>query len=173
MADQSSENKVLYKLGIWFAEPADPGKEESKRECYSPGEIFIKAKEDELCKVPRFLGEGNIPDSENLIRLIDVVSQEMVKSLGCKRVYLVSLESEGKDRLHFRLLPRYESDKGFLNDLDPEINNTNDGFALMAHWRKQFLLKEGRPFEKLCKAHEEAIKKIEEELHKLALTSQD
>lgn len=174
MEDQLNKNQYLYKLGIWFAEPADPGKEENKRECYSPGEIFIKGKEDERFRIPQFLGEGNIPDSENLIRLIDVVSQEMVKSLGCKRVYLVSLESEGEDRLHFRLLPRYESDQGILNEVDPEVNETNDGLALMARWRKQFLLIKGKPFEKkLCKDHEDAIVKIREALHKRALASKD
>lgn len=169
MADQSSENKPLYQLGIWIA---DAGEDEF----YSPGEIFIEAQEDEAFRVPRFLGACDIPDSQNLLKLIDIVSQAMVKGVGCERVYLVCLcESERKNsRLHFRLLPRYESDKGFLDELDPDVDETNDGLALMARWRKQFLLKRictnRTAFETLRKKHEEAIERVREALHKRALT---
>lgn len=173
MVDQASEHKVLYKIGIWIAEAAE-------KECYSSGEIFIKAKEDERFSVPKFLGEASIPDSENLIRLIDTVSHEMVKALELKRedgrVYLVSL-GENKKGLHFRLLPRYRDAQGILDELDSEIKDTNDGLALMARWRKQYMLKERctnkKPFADLCKKHEDAIAKIREALHNRAMTEQD
>lgn len=176
MLDQSSEHKPLYKLGIWIAEPAHG-------EFYSPGAIFIKAQEHDLFRVPRFLGEGDIPDRQDLLKLIDIVSQEMVKALELERedgrVYLVSLGESTDHGLHFRLLPRYREDQGILDELDSEIKATNDGLALMARWRKQFLLKDkqkstdSKPFDDLRKKHQEAIKRVREALHKRALISED
>jgi len=170
MSDQMSNETSMYQLGIWVAEPA-------KKEFYSPGAIFIKAKEDELFKVPRFLGEGNIPERENLLKLIDIVSQAIINALELERengrVYLVCLCEGPKLGLHFRLFPRYKSDKGFLDELDDEIKHTNDGLALMARWRKQFLLKKDPANKKLRKAHDEAIQRVREALDKRALTQQD
>ena len=163
MADQSSEYKALYKLGIWIAEPAHG-------EFYSPGAVFIRAKHDEVFRVPRFLGEGDIPDRQDLLKLIDIVSQEMVKALKCDRVYLVSLGESIDLGVHLRLLPRYREDQGFLGELDAEVETTNDGLALMARWRKQYLLKKKcpkrKPFNELRKKHKQAIKKVRQALHK-------
>ncbi len=160
-----AKDPVLYKSGIWIAEPA-------KNEYYSPGEIFIRAQDDHV-SVPHFLGEGNIDEIENLARLIDLVSQEMIKALRCDRVYLVSLGEDSSLGLHFRLLPRYRKDRGFLRELDPDIGKANDGLALMASWRKQSLIKEQnpdrKPFKKLVKAHKDATKKMREALHKRAM----
>ena len=118
---------IIYEKGIWIAEPA-------KKEIYAPGTIFIRAEKDEINRVPRFLGERNIPDKKDLLKVIDMVSQAMLKSLDCERIYCVSLCEDQNDnlRLHFRLFPRYREDKGFLDELDTEIKNTNDGLALMA-----------------------------------------
>jgi diadenosine tetraphosphate (Ap4A) HIT family hydrolase len=169
---QMAKDAVLYKRGKWIAAAAD-----AKRECYSAGEVFIKVKRDKSSKIPQFLGEGDIPDRRHLLELIDIVSQIMMKALQCERVYLVSVGEGTKDGLHFRLLPRYREDAGFLNDLDPEIGRENDGLALMAKWRKQYLLKKRcpnrKPFAELRKKHEEAIKKVTEGLHKRPLTSND
>jgi diadenosine tetraphosphate (Ap4A) HIT family hydrolase len=169
-----AKKTVLYKLGIWIAEAAVGG-----IECYSPGEIFIKAKNNRVRRLPRYLGEKSIPqrEGEDLLKVIDIVSQEMRKTVNCERVYLVCLCEGDKLGLHFRLLPRYESDKGFLDELDTDVHETNDGLALMARWRKQYLLKKKcpnrKPFAELRKKHKEAIKKVTEGLHKRALTSKD
>lgn len=174
MINKSNNQNILYKLGNWIAEPGktEPGREEF----YSPGEVFIRADSDEGFRVPRFLGEGNTPQRENLLKLIDVVSQEMIETIPCELVYLVSL-GENKKGLHFRLLPRYHDDQGILDELDNEIKDTNDGLALMARWRKQFLLKKmcanSKPFDNLRKKHEEAIEKVRKALHKRALTEQN
>ena len=160
--------KTALDQGIWIAEAG-------KGEFYSPGEIFIKAKKNKASGVPRFLGERDIPGGKELMELIDKVSQAMIKSLGCKRVYVACL-CEGGGGIHFRVLPRYESDNGFLNQLDPEVDDRNDGFALMAKWRKQFLLKrrsrtfsEKDPFCELCNKHREAIDQVEKVLKKVGI----
>jgi hypothetical protein len=169
MVDQSSEHNPLYKIGIWIAEPV-------KEEFYSPGAIFIRSKSDEVFKVPRFLGEGCIPDIENLCKLIDIVSQEMIKALPCERVYLVSLGESTDLVLHFRLPPRYQEDQRILDEMDDEVKEKNDGLALMAIWRKQFLVKkkcmDHMPLEQLRKAHEEAIEKVRASLDKRTLTAE-
>ena len=165
MTDQKFEELVLYKLGIWIAEPG-------KDEFYSPGGIYIKAKKDERFKVPKFLGEGDIPEKENLLQLIDVVSQEMIKSLSCDKVYCVSLGESEDYHLHFRLFPRYRDDQGILDELDSEIKDTNDGLVLMARWRRQFLLKKctnGKFYKDLHNKHKVAIEKVREALHKRAI----
>jgi diadenosine tetraphosphate (Ap4A) HIT family hydrolase len=172
MAGQSSEEKPLWELGIWLAEPV-------REEFYSPGAVFIRAKDDEVFRVPRFLGEGPIPEIQNVSKLIDLVSQEMVKALKCDRVYLVSLGESTDHGIHFRLLPRYREDQGILDELDSEIKATNDGLAVMARWRKQFLLKDkqkstdSKPFDDLRKKHNEAIEEVRDALHKRALTQRD
>ena len=66
----------------------------------------------------------------------------------CQGVYVVSLNEGGFEKidkgldvdlgLHFRLLPRYQHDEGFLGQIGTN-DDYNDGFALMAHWRQQFL----------------------------------
>lgn len=159
-------DEPLYKCGLWIAEPGND-------EFYSPGEVFIQAESNDNFRVPSFLGQGIIPDGAELIKLISLVSQEMVSALGCEKVYLVCLNEELKNRLHFRLLPRYREDKGFLNDLDSELKNTNDGLELMAKWRRQFLLKNQynkSEYDKLHTSHLEAIKKLREALHERAIT---
>jgi len=159
----------LYKCGIWIAEKAI-----GEDECYSPGEIFIKANYGESFKVPLFLGKADIPEGDNLLKLIDIVSQAMVKGLALERedgrVYLVALGESQKMGIHFRLLPRYRADQGFLNELDPDVNEQNDGLALMAHWRKQFLhkkKKDGNEIKDLRERHEKAIDKVREALQSL------
>ena len=168
MSDQISEGSSLYKLGIWIAEPGN-------EEFYSPGEIFIKAKEDQVFKVPKSLGEGDIPDKENLLELINVVSKAMIETLDCEKIYCVSLgeSKDPKDSLHFRLLPRYREDKEILNEFNAVVGEKNDGLALMAIWRKQFLHKRKsrdsnpKPFDELYKKHKDAVDKIRDELHNL------
>lgn len=91
--------------------------------------------------------------------LIDEVSRAMVAGprcsqpcrCKCQNVYVVSLNEgdfrnvqEGKAPslgIHFRLLPRYQHDMGFLSQLDND-DNLNDGLALMAEWRRQYLRRE-------------------------------
>lgn len=160
MDSQSSEQKPLDKRGIWIAEPATD-------EFYSPGAMFIRVKKNEVSRVPRFLGEGNIRcrrDREDLLELIELVSHQMIENLPCERVYLVSLGESTSLGLHFRLLPRYREDQRILDELDADVNERNDGLALMARWRKCFLLKKkcpnGKPYCKLYKKHRDAIKKL-------------
>ncbi|MBN1972819.1 MAG: hypothetical protein JW787_04225 [Sedimentisphaerales bacterium] len=151
---------TIYHKGIWKAEPGID-------EFYSPGEIFIKVNNKKSSKVQVSLGKDDIPDKNNLIEIIDEVSQAMIKSLGCERVYCVSL-CESESDLHFRLFPRYREDEGFLDEYDKEIEDTNDGFALMAKWRRQFILKnlctDKEFINKLRKKHYEAINKVWREL---------
>jgi len=69
----------------------------------------------------------------------------------CQNVYVVSLnegdfENVQGDRkaslgIHFRLLPRYQHDEYFLKRIN-EDGTDNDGFAMTAEWRKQYLRRE-------------------------------
>ena len=143
--------ELLASYGRWQAVLA-------KDEIYSDGQIFVvQDKENDVHEKPAFFGQcaDHFPDGQQAMQLIQEVSHRMVAGLrcgrfcgcGCQNVYVVSLNEGDWDRvqrqepprgLHFWLLPRYEHDRLFLNCLGASDEN-NDGLALMAHWREQFL----------------------------------
>ncbi len=151
---QYGKKVELKRRGKWLAELAHS-------ELYSEGLIFIMYEDTNA--VPAYFRQTIlpvfIPEPENLMLLIDEVSRAMVAGLTCSRscrckcqnVYVVSLnESDFKEvqngkapslGIHFRLLPRYQHDMGFLSQLDND-GNLNDGLALMAEWRRQYLHRE-------------------------------
>jgi hypothetical protein len=146
---------VLAKCGVWRAELA--------RNVYSKGQVFIMLDNTSFCSFPNYLGEKckRIPEPENLIGLIESVSKAMVEALpDCEKVYLASL-NEGGNRLHFWLIPRNGTGhKEFLEQKGPS-GEKNDGFALMAKLREDFLKRrESGNWEDMvpppdCKSHPE------------------
>jgi hypothetical protein len=138
---------VFAKCGKWIAELGyDP---------YSEDLVIVKYMDN----APAYWGQDKVlPEPENAVALIDAMSKIMVRGLECSQhkdcrcqlVYVASL-NEGDFKhvheekplsvgLHFWLLPRYQHDNAFLETLDLNVMEKNDGFALMAEWRKQFLL---------------------------------
>ncbi len=151
LLDEKGEK--LAKCGNWVAELA-------YNEIYSEGLVFIRYKNKDT--VPAYWGQPKsaIHDKErsNLVALIQEVCQAMVAGLECSQpckcrcqnVYIVSLNEgdfenvqQGKPfslGVHFRLLPRYQHDEYFLKRLNAD-GRDNDGFAVMAEWREQVLLR--------------------------------
>lgn len=126
---------ILAKCGIWEAQLA--------KSVYSKGQVFIFPGKKSKESVPAFLGDAttNIPDPNNLIKLIDEVSRVMVQALpDCEKVYLASL-NKGRDRiLHFWLMPRNKHEHmEFLEMKGQSGNKVNDGFALLANLRNGFV----------------------------------
>jgi hypothetical protein len=153
--DSANVTEPLATCGKWKAELGCD-------ELYSEGLVFILYAVNEAVneKVPEFFGkEQSIPEPEEAMTLITQVSERMVKNLicsqpcrcRCQNVYVVSLNEGDFEKvqknekaapgLHFRLLPRYQHDEGFLKRIDKD-GDENDGLALMAEWRKQFLLRD-------------------------------
>ena|GEM_PF-6298431 len=153
-------NKVRWLLDApkWRGQLAECGKwiAEVGHTPYSAGLVIVKYTDD----APAFWGqEKAFPGLDDAITLIDEISKTMVRGLKCPLpcrcqcllVYVASLNEGDFERdsqqkpldmgLHFWLLPRYQHDEGFLKSINEDGTN-NDGFALMAEWRKQFLLKE-------------------------------
>ena len=142
------DEALLAKCGCWRAELAH-------KDIYSEGLVFIK---ESGTSVPAHFGHPGvaIPEPGNLVRLIEQVSRAMAEGLTCsfpckckcENVYVTSLNEgdfknvqEKKPQsvgVHFRLLPRYAHDYSFLTEIGSD-SIPNDGFALMAHWRQQFL----------------------------------
>src|SRR4030042_657472 len=146
--DPEAVTEPLATCGNWRAELA-------YKDIYSEGLVFIKYKNKH--KVPAYFGDKRgIQAREKAMILIEEVCQRMVRTLTCplpckckcQNVYIVSLnegdlektqrEEDPSVGLHFRLLPRYQHDEGFLKRINSD-GTDNDGFALMAEWRKQFL----------------------------------
>jgi diadenosine tetraphosphate (Ap4A) HIT family hydrolase len=170
--------EILCKRGCWQAEPG-------RGEFYSPGEVFIVAADYAKNAVPGFLGGGRIRDRAELAELIDLVSRKMVEALECERVYLVCLNEGDGTGLHFRLLPRYAEDQIFLDSFIPELGQTNDGLALMAEWRRQFILKENQDtrlsndrkedsaFRTLQSKHNDALERLRRALREDAVSPEE
>jgi len=138
---------VFAKCGKWIAELGyDP---------YSEGLVIVKYMDN----APAYWGQAKaLPEPENAVALIEAMSKIMVRGLTCSQpckcqcqlVYVASL-NEGDFKhvqldeplsvgLHFWLLPRYQHDYGFLKEIN-EDGTDNDGFAMIAEWRRQFLLR--------------------------------
>jgi len=145
--DMPKWDAQLAKCGNWIADLGyDP---------YSEGLVVVKYTDD----APAYWGQAKpFPELENAIALIDEMSKIMVRGLTCSQlckcrcqlVYVASL-NEGdfarvqdqkplKVALHFWLLPRYQHDMGFLGRINDD-GTDNDGFAMMAEWRRRFLLR--------------------------------
>jgi diadenosine tetraphosphate (Ap4A) HIT family hydrolase len=118
---------VLAKCTMWEAELAT--------EVYAKGQTMVGPNDERRKDVPAFLGQQgmNIPQRDNLMRLIEEVSKRMVERLeGCEKVYLASL-NESNRGLHFWLIPRKKEDKEFLGI---------DGFVLIAELRNHWVRRE-------------------------------
>lgn len=109
-------------LSEWKAIKAD--------ETYSPGQkliIYSEAKDR-----PRFLGDGIIPNKEQLINLIEETAQDLIKNCHCDRVYLASMCENNE--LHFWVIPIYQEQKEKYK---------SSGFVLMAKlrddWYKHYI----------------------------------
>jgi len=120
---QSEFTYVLATCGLWEAQLAT--------EVYPKGQVMIVPAEGQEKKVPCFLGDkrNRIPQPDNLIRLIEEVSNAMVGKLKCEMVYLASL-NESRNGMHFWLIPRYKEHKDLLGI---------DGFPLMSELRNDFV----------------------------------
>jgi hypothetical protein len=184
-----ADEALLAKCRCWAAELA-------YKDVYSEGLVFIK---ESGKSVPAYFGypQVTLPEPRNLIRLIEQVSQAMVAGLTCswpceckcQNVHVVSLNEGDFEKVqrnekaslgvHFRLLPRYQHDEYFLKRINDD-GTDNDGFALMAEWRKQFQLREktGRlpdfqkPREKPRWKWRESAERIREKLKKAVEESQ-
>jgi len=126
--DQEHKTYILARCGMWEAKLAT--------EVYAKGQVMIFPTEDRINDVPSFLGQEckNIPQSVNLIKLIQEVSKRMVNRLKCELVYLASL-NESRRGLHFWLIPREKEHKEFLGI---------DGFPLIAELRNDWVRREIR-----------------------------
>jgi len=151
LLDEKGEK--LAKCGNWVAELA-------YNEIYLEGLIFIRYKNKD--SVPAYWGQPKSAiynkERSNLVTLIQEVCRAMVAGLKCSQpcqckcqnVYVVSLNESDFEELqtdekaslhiHFRLLPRYQHDEYFLKRLNAD-GRDNDGLALMAEWREQYLLR--------------------------------
>jgi hypothetical protein len=143
---------VLARCGIWEAQLA--------MEVYAKGQVMIVAKQGSK-DVPAFLGEQckDIPEPDNLMKLIQDVSKRMVHELECcQKVYLASLNESGKE-LHFWLIPRYERHKELLGI---------DGFALIADLRDAWVRREIRDKWDMPPKPEDGRKKLNDKWQKYA-----
>jgi len=156
MAD---EVKWQFNVSKWDGQLAECGKwiAELGYDPYSEALVIVKYMDN----APAYWGQDKaLPEPENAVALIDAMSKIMVRGLECSQhkdcrcqlVYVASM-NEGDFKhvheekplsvgLHFWLLPRYKHDMDFLNEKDDKGRKINDGFALMAEWRREFLLRQ-------------------------------